>query len=363
MGGLGAEDIQAAVVRYERELDRYAKLSEAVYERCLEIVDETGVRATVQRRTKSPQSLRKKLLRIQRRVPPDPRFRDVEGIFTHMGDLAGVRIATYLESDRARIVEELRTSFEFLAGDAEHPNPDDKNKAGRAKHYRAVHCQVLLRAPALAGTYANLAGTACEIQVCSMLAHVWNEIEHDLGYKPETGTLSERELDCLDAFGQLARAGDVVIKTLLEANHERVADSESPFGSHIDFITRMQKHFPTATAFHQNAAQLFDVMLELGYDRPSKIQTELLGGNALQRSQELLKGLEIHLQETRDDVVAVDGATSDQLAVLLLDKKSKELIDLYPAGRGMGRPMRLVSLAKRFAAMRLQGSVGRSAVV
>jgi ppGpp synthetase/RelA/SpoT-type nucleotidyltranferase len=345
------EDIQHAVLRYEREYDRYVKLAEVVYERCLRIVEESGVRATVQRRTKKPQSLRKKLLRIQRKSPADTRFLSVDDVFANMGDLSAVRVGPYLESDRSRIVEELKRAFEFGTSTPGHPNPDEKNTQGRAKHYRAVHCQVVLKTEDL---NSNLAGTSCEIQVCSMLAHVWNEIEHDLGYKPDTGQLSERELDCLDALGQLAQAGDVIIKTLLESNRERVAASETSFGNQFDFMARMQQQFPKAAEFHIHAAQLYDVLLELGLDSPSKIRDALLGdGNEYQvRAETLAEQLKRYIASSVNPVVDVENNTSDQLAMLLLDKKLKELIELYPAGRGMGRPMRLVSLAKRFEAMK-----------
>jgi ppGpp synthetase/RelA/SpoT-type nucleotidyltranferase len=351
---LSVEDIQNAVLRYEREYDRYEKLTQAVYERCLRIVDESGVRATVQRRTKSPQSLRKKLLRIQKKAPVDVRFCTVDDVFANMGDLAAVRIGSYLESDRSQLVNELRQAFEFLPEHEGHPNPDFKNMQNRAKHYRAVHCQVNLKPQDLLGQNSNLAGTSCEIQVCSMLAHVWNEIEHDLGYKPETGSLSERELDCLDALGQLARAGDVIIKTLLDANKERVVAIKTTFESQFDFMTRMQARFQSASNFHLHAAQLFDVLLELGLDSPSKIDSSLIdeGPKSLQRAQDLCEQLAKHIERTNDEIVSVDPKSSDQLAMLLLDKKLKELLDLYPTGRGMGRPLRLVSLAKRFEAMK-----------
>lgn len=351
-------DIQAAVVRYEREFDRYVKLAEVVYERCLRIVEETGVRATVQRRTKTPQGLRKKLLRIQRKTPPDARFVTVDDVFANMSDLAGVRVGTYLESDRARIVAELGRSFELAPGSAVHPNPDDKNKSGRAMHYRAIHCQVLLKADDLKGANSNLAGTWCEVQVCSMLAHVWNEIEHDIGYKPEAGIASEPELDSLDVLGQLVRAGDVVIKALLDANRERVANSETPFGSEFDFMARMQRQFPDAKRFHLHAAQLFNVLLELGLDSPSKIREAVLGeGDAYKaRAKELADGLAGYLDATADSVVEVEDDTSDLLAVLLLDRKLDELLELYPIGRGMGRPMRLVSMAKRLKDMRVRAA-------
>lgn len=57
---LTCDDIQNAVLRYERELDRYEKLADLVYEQCLELVVEIGIRATVQRRAKSSQSLIKR---------------------------------------------------------------------------------------------------------------------------------------------------------------------------------------------------------------------------------------------------------------------------------------------------------------
>lgn len=345
-------DIQAAVERYEREFDRYVKLAEVVYERCLQIMAEKGLRTTVQRRAKDPSSLREKLLRISRRVPPDPRFQTVDDVFTHMSDLAAVRVGTYLESDRSTVVEELKLAFEFPTGSVDHPNPDEKNKAGRAQHYRAIHCQVLLKGEdAKSPVNQNIASTSCEIQVCSMLAHVWNEIEHDLGYKPETGHLSEREYSCLEALGQLARAGDEVIKTLLDANRERVAEADTRFGSQFDFMTRMQKQFPEATDFHIHAAQLYDVLLQLDLDNPTRIKDALLDGDYKERAQSLIAKLQAHISVVGDNVVEVEPKTSDRLAVLLFEKMLERVLQLYPTGQGKGRPRRIVSLAKRFEAM------------
>lgn len=54
----------------------------------------------------------------------------------------------------------------------------------KSRFYRGVHCQVCLPEEELVGDFDNLPGTSCEIQICSMMAHVWNEIEHDVAYKP-----------------------------------------------------------------------------------------------------------------------------------------------------------------------------------
>lgn len=174
-----------------------------------------------------------------------------------------------------------------------------------------------------------------------------------MGYKPETGELSEAELDCLEALGQQVRAGDTIIKALLDANKARVAASETRFGSAFDFVTRMKQQFPDVDAFHQHASQLFDVLLELGIGSPTRIREELLGedDDYNERSKELLHRLEEYLTQTNDKVVSVDPESSDALAVLLFDKKLKQLLDLYPTGRGRGRPLRLISLATRFQRM------------
>lgn len=350
---LSADDIQKVVLCYEREHHRYVALADLVYERCLHLVEKAGLRATVQRRAKTSQSLRKKLLRMQHTAPSDLSLTDMDGVFRHVGDLAGVRVATYLESDRERVVQELGRCFDFVPATDDQPNPDSKNKSGYAKHYRAVHCQVLPKQDDLQGERAGLQGLSCEIQVCSMLAHVWNEIEHDLGYKPLTGPMGARELDSLEALGQLVRAGDIIIKTLLDANHERVTMSEARFGNELDFITRMQPLFPEATAFQLHATQLFHVLLELGLNRPGRIRAELLGaGDGYRaRAQKLLEALGRHIQASGDAAITVAPESSDALAVLLFERKLPALLALYPRGTELDS-MRLVTLARRFEAMR-----------
>ena len=43
-------------------------------------------------------------------------------------------------------------------------------------------------------TQQKYATARIEIQVASVLMHAWSEVEHDLVYKPLSGTLSEEEL-------------------------------------------------------------------------------------------------------------------------------------------------------------------------
>ncbi len=75
------------------------------------------------------------------------------------------------------------------------------------------------------GQFQNLKGLGCEIQVCSLLAHVFNELEHDLRYKPLSGDLSNKENALLNAVARQLEVGDTLINLVLEARQrERFAE-------------------------------------------------------------------------------------------------------------------------------------------
>jgi len=140
---------------------------------------------------------------------------------TSGGDLAGVRITTYVETDRNSVVEAIQALFTGPEGQV-HVDKKDDTSLQRGSLYRATHCQVAIRDEELSGDNDNLKGQSCEIQVCSLLAHVWNEVEHDLGYKPLAGDLSSLEQDLLRVLGKETEAGDLVITNLLEAKERRL---------------------------------------------------------------------------------------------------------------------------------------------
>lgn len=196
---LDEERIQQAVQRYEREYDRYAKLAARVADICrAELVEANALRAQVTFRAKSPRSFEGKLRRKRER------FGSVDEVFGQLPDLAAARIATYEKDDELRVVRELRKRFIGPDGATEaKAELKDKHEQDSTNFYRATHLEVVLPERDLIGVYANLRGTVCEVQVCSMMAHVWNEIEHDLGYKPTTGTLSHAEYELLSALGRI----------------------------------------------------------------------------------------------------------------------------------------------------------------
>jgi ppGpp synthetase/RelA/SpoT-type nucleotidyltranferase len=335
--------------RYVREIDRYTKMAEVVYEQCLDIVQKKlTVRATVQRRAKTSKSFVEKL----RKEAFRNRFDSVEQVFQEISDLAGVRIATYLESDREMVVEEIRK--EFSGPDNAQPRVDVKDRNGAGRHYKATHCQVFLADDVLIGSNENLRGTTCEIQVCSLLAHVFNEIEHDLQYKPLSGQLSAAEKEFIDQLGLLTKAGDITIKRLLQEAESRLMSRTGPFADVYDFIARMREELGLPS-FASNAGQLFEELTQLEMMTPEAVtQCVRIGhGESLSTaSRREFTALKEFMRNEQRQMDLLEDDSSDVLLVGLLGTKLDRVLANHPMGRGVGRPSRLAQIASAYRRMR-----------
>jgi hypothetical protein len=117
------------------------------------------------------------------------------------------------------------------------------------------------------------------------------------------------------------------------------------------FVTRMRDHFQSCKEFGRNAGQIFEDLVELGYDTEAKIRAKFLTNGYVDRSTKLLAEFQLYLSRHDDDRVQIEPDSSDALLVLLLDADLKSVLDLHPMGRGMGRPPRIASFASRFKQM------------
>ncbi|MFX1682871.1 RelA/SpoT domain-containing protein [Mitsuaria sp. CC2] len=342
------QQITECYERYLREQDRYMKMAEVTYEKCLEIVQKKlTVRATVQRRAKNPKSFFEKLKKAENRA----KYNSVDEVFQRISDLAAVRIATYLESDREPVVEELKKEFVGPPGTGNGPDIQVKDKAGDGLHYRATHCQVFLPEEDLAGANENLAGTTCEIQVCSLLAHVFNEIEHDLQYKPLAGELSIVERELIDQLGLLTKSGDITIKRLLHETDDRLKERTGEFADVHDFVARMRETMDLKD-FASNAGQLFDELNVLRLMTPDALNQAICG-----TGQQSIAEISKHEYEQLKQFLAaqqtelLDDGSSDVLLVGLLKNRYEEILAHHPMGRGRGRPNRLAQIGVAYRKM------------
>jgi ppGpp synthetase/RelA/SpoT-type nucleotidyltranferase len=313
------EIIDGATARYARERDRYVKLAARVADICQAfILEGDAVRAQVTSRTKTPQSFRTKLERFSRRA--DRNYATVDEVFGQGGisDFAGVRIATYRPEDEERVRR--RICDLFCGPDGGAIDVDLKNKLNptEAQFYRATHCQVFLRGENLAGIYDNLRGASCEVQICSMMAHVWNEIEHDIGYKPDGGGPDPTERGLLEALGHLARSGDATITRLLEANQQRLRARQGEFSDVHDFVARLRDRFPRAD-LSVNAGQAYDAVRRLGLLSPDRFEAEL-GAAALDEAtaRKTIESFNRFAREGGRTDATLNAASADLLTVGLL---------------------------------------------
>ena len=205
--------VREAVQAYEDQRDKYKKLVDFVHGKCQGLIRDK-IRATIQSRTKDPERY---AVKIRRYLQEDKtqELKDAKQILARSGDLAGVRVTTYVEGDRAKVVELIGKAFSGPNEGA--VRVDIIDGAAKNELYRATHCQVIINDSEAVNDNKNLKGVGCEIQVCSLLAHVFNEIEHDITYKPRGVAVEERQRRILKALGGLTLAGDELIVTLLEA--------------------------------------------------------------------------------------------------------------------------------------------------
>lgn len=107
------------------------------------------------------------------------------GSYEDLHDLLGLRVITYLASDVDKVVRLLRANFEVdESRSLDKQSGLDPDRFG----YLSYHLVAKTNATrAVLMEWAPYDGIYFEIQIRSILQHSWAEIEHDLGYKSESG--------------------------------------------------------------------------------------------------------------------------------------------------------------------------------
>lgn len=166
-------EIDILVGRYVDAMARYEEAARLVEERLRRSVRANAVRALIGSRAKHPDDLRDKL----KRKRGDARYCFAE-LSERMNevvtDMAGCRVMAYRYSDVDNIERIVRDTLDLSS------LPNTFEKHHKDSGYRATHILVQL---ADTEERLSLRGTICEVQITSLAAHVFNELEHDIGYK------------------------------------------------------------------------------------------------------------------------------------------------------------------------------------
>lgn len=214
--------IEALVTQYRREMARYEKAAQHVADRIHREARAATLKHLVMFRAKHPDDLAGKL----RKKAADPRYvpeRLRAAMDTIVTDLAGCRVLLYESGDVPRVADIVRRVLPLrrdIAGyDERHEKPSG---------YRATH---LLVGVEEAAETLSFQGAVCEVQVTTVAAHLFNELEHDVGYKDHgvAPTTDEREAmaNLRDLTATLDRVAGAALR-LRAGNvkaHTRTADT------------------------------------------------------------------------------------------------------------------------------------------
>ena len=184
------------------------------------------------------------------------------------------------------------------------------------------------------------------------MAHVWNEIEHDIGYKPEGEGPSDAERGLLEALGHLARAGDAAITRLLAANIARMTEQTGDFTDVHDFVARLRPYFPSAD-LSVNAGLAFEEAQALALTSIDRIRAQL-GEDALSPviAQQRINEFNAYLALQSQSELSLNPVSADLFTIAMLNGHLDAITSNHAAGRGKGRPPRMFYLARAYQAFR-----------
>jgi ppGpp synthetase/RelA/SpoT-type nucleotidyltranferase len=227
-------DLQIAFLtaKFDRERDRFEKMAALVTRHLEASLQDADIPYLITHRIKSGNSLRRKLIRDRAELD----FGELESEFApSVRDLAGVRVLVYRPDDVPDVCFLVAAGFDVRFR-KNHGEPDGNNGetqdgplagAPPADGYRARHRVVALRDETLSAdpALANLRAALCEVQIVTLLDHVWNEPEHDIRYKTPHGQPTPEQSELLAALREQLNVVTPTVRRLMAATERQVAES------------------------------------------------------------------------------------------------------------------------------------------
>ena len=181
---------------------------------CKEKLDSKKINFLWQSRVKEAKSLEDKLQKRAINYESDiQNIRDIK-------DLVGGRILLIRWRDIELVKETLDENF-YIREQTQHPKEEQNanSRKSRFQGYNALHFY-LTRRIAKDDQYSDL---VIEIQLMSLMMYAWSQLEHDFGYKPLNGELSENVRSILEAIKGLANVQELLLQVfegLMDSNPE-----------------------------------------------------------------------------------------------------------------------------------------------
>lgn len=266
--------IDRFIERYRREFDFFDQAARLAHGQIDLALASSGIQAMVTYRAKRPDRLEQKL----RHRSKTKTYATTQDIYDDIVDFAGVRVALYFPGARQEVDKVVRAQFELEGEPKTFPQASAPSYEKRFSGYWATHYRVRLREHALQDAQKRYADALVEVQVASVLMHAWSEVEHDLVYKPLQGTLSEDEYAILDELNGLVLAGEIALERLQRAIAGRVTREGTPFTSHYELASFLQRCAAPILKANVNDSALgrvdilFELLLRLELNTPEHVR-------------------------------------------------------------------------------------------
>ncbi len=221
---------------------------------------------------------------------------ETKDIYEDIVDLAGIRIALYFNSEKDEIEKIINNLFDVILR-KEFPI-EEKSSGYKATHYRGT-----IKESVLTAQQQRYVNAKIEIQVASLLMHVWAEVEHDIVYKPLQGQVSKQEKESLDKLNKTVLEGEQILKELQQASLTR-----NKFNDQYDLANYLSKYISDILGEVECDITIGDTKRLYNYLESNEIATK--------------KKLENRIKDF--EVIAEENWTlSDQIMDYILNNKKK----------------------------------------
>jgi ppGpp synthetase/RelA/SpoT-type nucleotidyltranferase len=329
---LTREDILRLLGHYEAHLPSFEALAAGLHEELARQAERLSVRHLITHRAKAPASLEGKLNHRASKMSVE----EFDGP-THpkLKDLAAARVLLYLDRDVEQVAESLEAAFR------ERGHPVERASKKEPRGYEAVHLHIgcggdLLPRGALP------AATTVEVQVCTVAAHLWNELEHDIKYKQHGGEPDAAQEVLLRCLLRELRVAMETAAELMSHTDRVIAGNTAPFADkdalHRYLSNREDRHL------RGDFGTLFDLLQPLVDPLTPAWMHAALAGGAGPAELEALGA-------THDPSGGLEDA--GRVLMQLSSRLDPRLLQLH-AGAMPHPPPPLVRLAARLAAHQME---------
>jgi hypothetical protein len=240
------------------------------------------------------------------------------GLSPPLKDLLGCRVLLYLPQDREPAAQAVRDAFPGCE--------DDRKTAARDKEngYRAYHMHVRLGLSASVGEGAFedwVLHVPCEVQICTLTAHIWNELEHDIIYKTPDGQPDDAQREMLRSLNAELRLCEGTVERLMTRTAQRAAENQEVIASHEDlrYVLSTRWKAPIEGDLASLMQLLGGLMREV---TPAAIDTVLKERAGVVRERELLH---------RMDKFGALGTVAEVMVAMAPGLGPDNIADLAPA--------------------------------